>query len=202
MYLYICLGHLDSFPGLVWSVLEKGLWTWVGPNSPVSTRGHTHIGFCGGGAPRYGGMFGYKEGAPGSSGAMGGEPSWEASFSWLFVPNTTCLVGSLLGYTAIQYLRQSSFVSLSGKKIWTSGSLSISLVFFRISLAAKWYCNLNSHPQASVPHPPEDTMATQWHKRILSNLSLELEDRTTSSYQGGISRVSVRKWIGYVLSER
>ena len=64
---------------------EKGLWTQVGPNSPpVSTKGHTPAGFCGGGAPGYGGTFGYKEGAPGNSGAMegsslfgsmGGEPS-------------------------------------------------------------------------------------------------------------------------------
>ena len=51
---------------------EKGLWAWVGPNSPpVSTKGHTRAGFCGGVAPRYGGMFGYKEEAPDNSGAMG-----------------------------------------------------------------------------------------------------------------------------------
>ena len=56
---------------------EKGLWTQVRPNfSPVSTKGHTRVGFCGGGAPRYGGMFGYKEGAPDNSGAVGAEPSW------------------------------------------------------------------------------------------------------------------------------
>ena len=56
---------------------EKGLWTQVGPNSPpVSTKGHTRAGFCGGGAPRYGGTFGYKEGAPDNSGAVGAEPSW------------------------------------------------------------------------------------------------------------------------------
>ena len=48
----------------------------VGPNSPpVSTKGHTRAGFCTGSAPEYGGTFGYKEGAPGSSGAVGGEPS-------------------------------------------------------------------------------------------------------------------------------
>ena len=41
---------------------KKGLWTWVGPNSPpVSTKRHTGVGFCGGGAPRYGGMFGYRK---------------------------------------------------------------------------------------------------------------------------------------------
>ena len=52
---------------------EKGLWTWVGLNSPpVSTKGHTGAGFCGGGAPGYGGMFGYKEEAPDNSGAVGG----------------------------------------------------------------------------------------------------------------------------------
>ena len=34
---------------------EKGLCTRVGPNSPpVSTKGHTQVGFCGGGTPEYG----------------------------------------------------------------------------------------------------------------------------------------------------
>ena len=48
----------------------------VGLNSPpVSTKGHTRAGFCGGGAPRYRGTLGYKEEAPGNSGAVGGEPS-------------------------------------------------------------------------------------------------------------------------------
>ena len=92
----------------------------VGPNSPpVSTKGHTRAGFCGGGAPGYGGTFGYKEGALGNLGAVGGEPSRGGSFSWLPVPNTIFLVGSLLGHTTISYLRQSSFMSLSQKKIWT-----------------------------------------------------------------------------------
>ena len=46
---------------------EKDLWTRVGPNSPpVLTKGPTRVGFCGGGAPGYGGTFGYKEGAPGN----------------------------------------------------------------------------------------------------------------------------------------
>ena len=40
--------------------------------SSSSTKGHTRAGFCGGGAPRYRGMFGYKEGAPGNSGAVEG----------------------------------------------------------------------------------------------------------------------------------
>ena len=133
---------------------------------------------------------------------MGGDPSLGTSFLWLPVPNAICLVVSLLGHTAIPYLRQSSFIFLGWKKMWTWGSLSISLVFCGISLSAGWYCNLNSHPQASVPFPPEDTVATQWHKRILSNFSLELEDRTASSYQGYISRASVGKWIGYSPSER
>ena len=91
---------------------EKGLWTRVGPNSPpVSTKGHTPAGFCGGGAPGYGGTFGYEEGALGNSGAMGGEPSCQGFFSWLSVPKTICLVGSLLGHTTIPYLRHSSFIS-------------------------------------------------------------------------------------------
>ena len=50
----------------------------------------------------------------------------------------------------------------------------MALDFCRISLAAEWYCNLNSHPHASIPYPPEDTMATHWHKRNLSDFSLEL----------------------------
>ena len=59
------------------------------PNSlSVSTEGHTRVGCCGGGTPGYGGMFGYKEGAPGNSGAMGGEPSLGGSFSWLSAPNS------------------------------------------------------------------------------------------------------------------
>ena len=90
------------------SIREKGLWTQVDLNSPpFSTKGHTQAGFCGGGAPGYGGIFGYKEEAPDSSGAMGGssllggmggEPfGGGGSFSWLPVPNIICLVGSLLG---------------------------------------------------------------------------------------------------------
>ena len=98
---------------------EKGLWTRIGVNSPpVLTKGHTRAVFCGGGSPGYGGTFGYEEGAPGNSGAVGGKPSKEGSFSWLPVPNIICLVGSLLGHTTIPYLRQSSFISLSQKKIW------------------------------------------------------------------------------------
>ena len=69
-------------------------------------------------------------------------------------------------------------------------SLSIFLVFCRIILAAGWYCNLNSHLQASVPRPPVGIVAKQWHKRILSNSSSKLKDRTASTYQGCISRAS------------
>ena len=35
--------------------------------------------------------------------------------------------------------------------------------------------SLSCHPQASAPCPPEDTVAMQWHKRILRNFSLEIE---------------------------
>ena len=67
---------------------EKGLWTRVGLNSPPdSTKVHTRTGFCGRDAPRYGGTFEYKEGAPGDSGAVGGDPSRGGSFSWLPVPS-------------------------------------------------------------------------------------------------------------------
>ena len=86
-----------------------------------SSKGHTRVGFCGGAALGCGSTFGYKEGEPGNSAAMGGEPSWGASFSWLSVPNTICLVGSLLGYTTTPYLRQGSLISLSQKKSWTEG---------------------------------------------------------------------------------
>ena len=72
----ICLG----------SKREKGLWTWVGPDSSlVSTKGHTRAGFCGEGAPGYGGRFGYEEGAPGNSGAVGGEPSRGGWGGFLFL---------------------------------------------------------------------------------------------------------------------
>ena len=71
---------------------EKGLWTRVGPNSPpVSTKGHTRAGFCGGGAPGYGGTFGYEEGAPGNSGAVGGEPSWSGGGGGPFL-GCLCLI--------------------------------------------------------------------------------------------------------------
>ena len=123
------------------------------------------------------------------------------SFSWLPVPSTISLVGSLLGHTTIPYLTQIPSHLLVGRKFGHRGSLSIFLVFCKIILVAGWYCNLNSHPQARVPRPPVDTAATQWHKRILSDF-LELEDQTGSSYQGCISRASVGKWIGYFPSER
>ena len=100
-----------------------------------------------------------------------------AAFLFLSVPKTICLVGSLLGHTTILYLRQSSFIFLR-RKFGHRGSLSISLVFCRIILAAGWYGNLNSHPQARImrEYPLEDTVAMQWHKRILRDSSLELED--------------------------
>ena len=90
-----------------------------GLNSPVSTKGHTRAGFCGGGAPGYGGTFGYKEEAPDNSRAVGGEPSRWRGGGGVPVPNTICLASSLLGHTTIPYLRQSSFISVSWKKIWT-----------------------------------------------------------------------------------
>ena len=120
----ICIASQVLFDLFLSSKTEKALWTRVGPNSPpVSTKGHTRAGFCGGGAPRYEGTFGYKEGAPGNSGVVGGssllggmgaEPSQGVSS-----PGCLCLVGSLLGHTTIPYLRQSSFISLSWEKIWT-----------------------------------------------------------------------------------
>ena len=138
-------------------------------------------------------MFGYKEGAPGNSGAVGVSLHGKrGSFSWLSVPNTICLVGSLLGHTTIPYLRHSSFMSLNLKKIWTQG--------ISVHFPCLLNCNLHPHPQPSVPCPPGDTVATQRRRRILSNFSLE--DRTASSYQGCISRVSVRKWIVYFSPER
>ena len=91
---------------------------------------------------------------------------------------------------------------LVGRKFGHRGSLSISLVFCRIILIAGWYYNLKFHPQASVPRSPVDTVATQWHKRISNDFSLELEGRTASSYQGCISRASARKWMVYFPSGR
>ena len=109
----------------------------VGPNSPpISTKGHTRVGFCGGAALGCGSTFGYKEGAPDNSGAVGGGPSQGDSFSWLSVPNTICLVGSLLGPTTIPFFPSYLLVRrIFGHR----GSLSISLVSCRIILAAGWY---------------------------------------------------------------
>ena len=174
---------------------EKGLWTWVGRNSPpVSTKGHTRVGFCGRGAPGYEGTFGYKEGATDNSGVMRGGSSWGASFSWLSVP-------CRLTFRAYNNPILQTELYLLVRRFGHGGSLFIFLVFCGISLAAGWYCNLNSHPQASVPCLPEDTVVTQWHKRILSNFSLELEDQAASSYQACISRASVEKWFGYFPSK-
>ena len=45
----------------------------AGPNSPpISTKGHTRVGFCGGAALGCGSTFGYKEEAPDNLGAVGG----------------------------------------------------------------------------------------------------------------------------------
>ena len=88
-------------------------------------------------------------------------------------------------------------ISYSEENLDMGGSLSISIVFCRIILIAGWYCNLKFHPQASVPRPPVDSVATQWHKRISNDFSLELEGRIASSYQGCISKASAGKWIGY-----
>ena len=133
-------------------------------------------------------QVGYKEGALGNSGAMGGEPSRGTSFRWLPVPNTICLVGSLLRHTTIPYLRQSSFISLSWKKIWTWGSLSISLAFCRISLAAGWYCNLSSHHQASVPCPPRGYHGHKGAQKIFKQLLLRV--RGSNSFQ--LSRMHLK----------
>ena len=66
---------------------EKGLWTNFGPNSPpVLTKGYTPVCFYEVSASAYGGMFGYKEGAPGNLGAVGGEPSGGGG-----VPSLVCL---------------------------------------------------------------------------------------------------------------
>ena len=80
MYLYICLGHLHSFPGLVWSVLlVRGRRAYglqlVRILLQFQLRDILKLAFVEGVLLGMGGMFEYKEGAPGNSGAMGGEPS-------------------------------------------------------------------------------------------------------------------------------
>ena len=132
----ICLDHLYSFPRSRFICLsskrEKGLWTRVCLNSPpVSTKGH----FIEGVLPDMGACWDTRKEHQATW-----EP-WEVSlhggrgsFSWLSVPNTICLVGSLLEHTTIPYLRQSSFISLVGRKFGYRGFLSMSLVFCRISL--------------------------------------------------------------------
>ena len=67
---------------LGWSEFSSSFFFF---SPPVLTKGHIPTGFCGGGAPGYGGMFGYEEGAPGNLGAVGGEPSRGAGFLLLVV---------------------------------------------------------------------------------------------------------------------
>ena len=89
---------------------EKGLWTRVGLNSPVSTQGHTRVGFLEGVLPDMGARLDTRKEHQATRELL----EWGGcvgSFSWLSVPNTICLVGSLLGCTTIPYLRQSSFIS-------------------------------------------------------------------------------------------
>ena len=61
------------------------LWTQISLNSPpVLTTGHSPAGFCGGGAPEYGGTLGYKEEAPGNL------ELWEVSLHGGFLLSVAC----------------------------------------------------------------------------------------------------------------
>ena len=58
---------------LGWSEFSSSFFFF---SPPVLTKGHIPTGFCGGGAPGYGGTLRYKEETPDNLGAVGGEPSW------------------------------------------------------------------------------------------------------------------------------
>ena len=79
---------------------EKGLWTRVGPNSPVLTKGHTRVGFLEGVLPDMGARLDTRKEHQATRELLewGGRVG---SFSWLSVSNTICLVGLLLGHTTI-----------------------------------------------------------------------------------------------------
>ena len=116
--------HLYSFPGLVWSILVLRGRRVYGPGLvrillQFQLRDILELAFVEEVLPDMGAR---------SDTRKKHQATWElwevslhggrCSFSWLSVPDTICLVGSLLGHTTIPYLRQSSFISLSLKKMW------------------------------------------------------------------------------------
>ena len=100
MYLYICLDHLYSFPGLVSSVFILRGRKAYGPGLaqiPLQflLRDILELAFVKGVFTDMGIHLDTGKEHQGNWGAMGGERSRWASFSWLFAPNTICLVGPL-----------------------------------------------------------------------------------------------------------
>ena len=71
---------------------------------------------------------------------LGGNLIWVAKFR------------AFRGYSNPIFKTVPSYLSM-GRKFGNRGSLFISLIFCRISLAARWYCNLRSHPQACSLSP-------------------------------------------------
>ena len=122
MYLYICLGHLDSFTGLVLSVLVLSGRRTYGPRlvqilPQFQLRDILELAFVEAVLPDMGAQLETRKEHQATR-----EP-WEVSLHGrlpplgCLMPNTICL--SVLGDTTIPYLRQSSFITLRWKKIWT-----------------------------------------------------------------------------------
>ena len=93
---------------------EKGLWTWVGPNSPP-VRDILELAFVEGVLLDMGELLDTRKEHQATREPWGVSLHGEGGLSL----GCLCLVGSLLGHTTIPYLGQSSFISLSQKKMWT-----------------------------------------------------------------------------------
>ena len=122
---YICLGHLYSFPGLVCSVLVLKGRRAYGPEVvqillQFQLRDILELAFV------EGVLWDMEASLDTRKKHQTTRELWEApvfwgawevahlggSFSWLPVPNTICLVGSLLRSTTIPYLKHRSLILL------------------------------------------------------------------------------------------
>ena len=122
LLLLFCCCFLFNFSGLAWSVLGLGGRRAYGNLSvqiPFSfqPREISGLAFVEGCSGIQGQFEGKEHQAPGTLGAMGGEPSWGLPSLGYMRSNSIYLVSSFLGYRLIPYLRHSPFMSLV-ENIW------------------------------------------------------------------------------------